>query len=84
MRGRERVPAAERGRRAPPLPFPTLPTRPSSAPPPPLPRRPLQRSNNRRALWYTVLEVLVLAGMGAFNVYVVRDMFKGFGARLMV
>ncbi|KAI8463366.1 MAG: emp24/gp25L/p24 family/GOLD-domain-containing protein [Monoraphidium minutum] len=33
-------------------------------------------SNNRRALWYTLLEVSLLAGLGAFNVYTVSGMFK--------
>ncbi len=37
------------------------------------------KSNNRRALWYTVLEVLTLAAVGAMNVFVVSNMFKGSG-----
>lgn len=41
----------------------------------------VQHSNNRRALWYTVLEVVTLAGVGAFNVYYVSSMFKGPGGR---
>jgi hypothetical protein len=37
---------------------------------------PRQHSNNRRTLWYTVLEVLTLAGVSAFNVYFVSNLFK--------
>jgi len=40
---------------------------------------PQQHSNNRRTLWYTVLEVLTLTAVGAFNVYIVSRMFKGHG-----
>lgn len=50
------------------------------------------RSNNRRALWYTVLEVFTLAGVGAFNVAFVSNLFRrpggggvrGFGGRIVV
>ena len=45
-----------------------------STPPPPK-----QRSNRRRTLWYTALEVAALAGLGALNVWAVSGFFKGAG-----
>lgn len=45
-------------------------------------------SNNRRTLWYTVLEVAVLAAVSFFNVYTVSNFFKGtpgrFAGRIVV
>ncbi|KAI8474611.1 MAG: emp24/gp25L/p24 family/GOLD-domain-containing protein [Monoraphidium minutum] len=39
------------------------------------------RSSRRRTLWYTILEVLTLAAIGAFNVHTVFNMFSR-GGRL--
>jgi hypothetical protein len=39
--------------------------------------QPQQRSNNRRTLWYTLLEVATIAAIGAFNVHFVSGLFKG-------
>ena len=58
-----------------------------SHPPPPRPSpshetaRPggRQRSNRRRTLWYTALEVAALSGLGALNVWAVAGFFKGAG-----
>ena len=65
---------------------------PSHAPraAPRLPRA--QHSNSRRTLWYTVLEVAVLAAVGVFNVMTVSKMFRfagggplnPFGGRIVV
>lgn len=39
-----------------------------------------QRSNNRRALWYTLAEVFLTGIVGAFNFYIVSKVFfKGAG-----
>ena len=53
-------------------------TKPKNHPAPTL----TQNSNNSRTLWYTVLEVVTLGLVSAFNVYVVSKMFKGYGSGL--
>jgi len=42
------------------------------------------RSSNRRAFWYTALEVGVALGVGAAQVGVVRGWFKGGPTRITV
>ena len=51
-------------------------------PPPSLPlllTKRNQHSNNRRALWYTALEVATMSGLGALNVWAVARLFRGAG-----
>lgn len=42
------------------------------------------RSSNRRAFWYTALEVLLVLAVGGAQVGVVRGWFKGGPARITV